>query len=246
MRQSSRLGSGAMQIFVNYRRRDAESAVGHITDRLRMAFGFAEVYRDIGSIPPGAEFARNINRALEKCDCFICMIGPNWLTPRLTNEEDWVRHEIEAALARGIPIIPILIEGAKQPERVSLPPSLAPLLDRQALEIDSGLDFDVHLDRLVVAINYARSGPRSSVPPPEMRPSRYFGRGRLGNRWALRRGQAGTLLGAAMLTTIFCISFQSLFRTPPNVGGVLMFYVMCGTLIWAGRSLLLRARKARR
>jgi hypothetical protein len=54
------------------------------------------------------------------------MIGPQWLTVceregarqgqrRLDDPDDFVRIEVESALARGIPVIPVLVDGAKMP-----------------------------------------------------------------------------------------------------------------------------------
>ena len=45
-----------MAIFINYRRDDSKAITGRIDDHLRMAFGDADVYRDVDSIPPGVDF----------------------------------------------------------------------------------------------------------------------------------------------------------------------------------------------
>jgi hypothetical protein len=62
---------------------------------------------------------------------------------RLDDPNDFVRLEIEAALARKVRVIPILVEGANMPRADELPPSLAALARRQALELSpSRFDFD--------------------------------------------------------------------------------------------------------
>ena len=63
--------------------------------------------------------------------------------------DDWVRIEVETALERGIPVVPLLIDGATLPGRDQLPESLWPLLRRNAMPIDSGRDFHSQLSRLV-------------------------------------------------------------------------------------------------
>jgi len=54
-----------------------------------------------------------------------------------------VRLEIEAALTRNVRVIPILVAGARMPRADQLPPSLAKLVYRQALELSpSHFEFD--------------------------------------------------------------------------------------------------------
>src|SRR5262249_38379475 len=86
------------------------------------------------------------------------IIGPNWLTAtdergsrRLDDPDDLVRLEIEAALARGVRVIPILVEGAVMPGRQDLPESLAGLARRNALLIRHD-SFRSDAGRLVTAI----------------------------------------------------------------------------------------------
>ncbi len=73
----------------------------------------------------------------------LALIGPEWLTitnknghRRLDDPEDYVRLEIETALTRKIRVIPILVDEAKMPGADELPPTLAPLVRRNAVEIN--------------------------------------------------------------------------------------------------------------
>ncbi len=99
----------------------------------------------------------------------LALIGGRWLTVtdnegqrRLDNPEDFVRLEIEAALKRNVRVIPILVEGARLPQDHELPPSLATLARRQALELDPSR-FQADVERLLRELD--------SVPPsnPEFR-----------------------------------------------------------------------------
>lgn len=146
-----------MAIFVNYRREDSESITGRIDDKLRDKFGSDDVYRDIDSIPPGSNFVEHLKGALDRCDVCLIVIGRHWLSPRLANENDWVRLEIEAVLKRGIPLLPVLVERAQMPSDADLPASLRPLRNWNALTIDSGADFRTHVARLVDAIERIRA-----------------------------------------------------------------------------------------
>jgi hypothetical protein len=79
------------------------------------------------------------------------VIGPRWTAARdkhgrcrLEDPHDFVRLEIETALARKVPIIPVLVAAAEMPDPEDLPESLAPLTRRQALEVsETRFDYDV-------------------------------------------------------------------------------------------------------
>ena len=54
----------------------------------------------------------------------VVLIGPSWLSAveedgsrRLDNPRDWMVREIEAALAREVTVIPVLVDGARMPTR---------------------------------------------------------------------------------------------------------------------------------
>ena len=94
------------KIFISYRRADATDAAGRMFDRLVAAFGDQQVFKDVDSIPLGSEFGQVIAERLTDCDVVIVVIGRFWLnvkdregTPRLENPADYVRIEIEQALA---------------------------------------------------------------------------------------------------------------------------------------------------
>ena len=60
--------------------------------------------------------------------------------------------EIEAALQRGIRVIPVLVDGATMPRREDLPDSLQKLRRRQAIEISHNR-FDSDVERLTHALS---------------------------------------------------------------------------------------------
>src|SRR5262249_61965609 len=63
--------------------------------------------------------------------------------------EDFVRVEVTTALARGIPVVPVLVGGTPMPTAGELPPGLEALAYRNAARVDPGRDFHPHVDRLV-------------------------------------------------------------------------------------------------
>jgi hypothetical protein len=84
-----------------------------------------------------------------------------------------VRIEIEAALAKKIPVIPVLIDGTALPPPVQLPEGLRDLAFRQAAPVDSGRDFHPHMDRLIKAMDQllSRSSAAAAVKPAKTPPS---------------------------------------------------------------------------
>ncbi len=84
--------------------------------------------------------------------CSLAVVGANWLgrdasgSARLQEKIDPVRVEIETALGRHTPIIPVLVEGAKMPASSDLPPELADFVYLNAAEVATGRDFRTHMD----------------------------------------------------------------------------------------------------
>jgi len=72
---------------------------------------------------------------------------------RLDDTEDFVRIEIESALARNIPVIPLLVRGAQLPAEEHLPPSLRQLVYQNGMPIRPDPDFHHDIDRLISALN---------------------------------------------------------------------------------------------
>ena len=156
----------ADRIFISYRREETAYAAGWLFDRLAERFGPDQIFKDVDSIELGEDFVREINRAVGSTDVLLALIGDRWLTVtdddgvrRLDHSEDFVRIEIEAALSRDVRVIPILIDGATMPREAELPPSLAPLARRQALELDPAR-FQSDTSRLLAAIETALAEQR--------------------------------------------------------------------------------------
>jgi len=114
------------RITISYRRDDSLAITGRIFDRLAGHFGRDAVFRDIDSIPPGADFRRHIDRVLDESDIVLAIIGPRWIGPddeqrRLASPDDAVRLEIETALRKNKPLIPVLVSRAVMPHPDELP-----------------------------------------------------------------------------------------------------------------------------
>ena len=139
------------RIYLSYRRMDATGYAGRLFDHLNRHFGVGSVFMDIGGISGGEEFSRVIDSALNSCDVVLVLIGRSWATcagsdgrRRLDDPKDWVRLEVAAALRRDILVVPVLVEGARVPDPISLPEELQALCGRHARELsDLRWSFDV-------------------------------------------------------------------------------------------------------
>ena len=153
--------SSVPRILVSYRRADTDVIAGRIRDRLANHFGDGAVFMDIDNIPFGTDFRQHIKQALAESDVLIAVVGPRWVGAvrrghaRIQDEDDPVRVEIELALQRGMPIIPILIGSAKMPAADQLPESLKAFAFINAAPVDTGRDFHQHMDRLIRAVGQA-------------------------------------------------------------------------------------------
>ena len=132
----------AQGVFISYRRQDAAFPAGWLYEQLGSHFGHSHVFKDVDSIRPGDDFVKVITEAVKSCHTVLVVIGPTWLATtgdpaqrRINAPNDIVRIEIETALQSGAAIIPVLVLGASMPPPTELPPSIAALAGRNALEI---------------------------------------------------------------------------------------------------------------
>ena len=127
------------RIFINYRREDTAPNASRIYEWLAERYGDDQVFMDVDTIEPGLDWMQAIDRAVGSADLVLALIGTDWLNEferRGLETDDPMRHELETALAReDIRVIPLLVNGAKMPPSSELPPSLASLARRHALEI---------------------------------------------------------------------------------------------------------------
>jgi hypothetical protein len=124
----------AGRVFVSYRRADTGNQAGWLADRLAAHFGRSQVVRDVDSIQLGNDFADVIAAAVTSCDVLLALIGHQWLAAA-PGGDDYVRVEIEAALTRGVQVIPVLVDGARMPTAAELPPGLTLLAQRPPLSL---------------------------------------------------------------------------------------------------------------
>jgi hypothetical protein len=134
--------AGRPRILITYRRSDTAGHAGRLYDALAHHFGSDSVAMDIDTIQVGVDFQSAIQSALASTSVLIALIGRSWLADsdesgrrRLDNPEDFVRMELAAAFRTELPVIPVLVGGARMPSATELPPDLARVAHLQALEM---------------------------------------------------------------------------------------------------------------
>jgi hypothetical protein len=174
------------KIVISYRREDTAGVTGRIFDRLKDHFGKESIFRDIDDIPVGTDFRTYVDRALSDADVFLCIMGEKWLgkrkrgQSRIQDPADFVRIEVETAMRRAIPVIPVLIDKTQMPGEADLPASLQDFRYRHAVNVDQLSDFDVHASRLLRSIDRILTTPVAEATPaapqgpprePELQPA---------------------------------------------------------------------------
>jgi hypothetical protein len=163
------------KILVSYRRSDSAAMAGRICDRLTARYGTEAVFLDIDSIPFAIDFRDHVRDTLRQSDVVIAVVGPRWVGAseghvRIQDEDDPVRVEIELTLQAGIPLLPVLVDGAAMPGAAQLPESLKRFAFINAAPVDTGRDFHQHMDRLIASLDRILGAKAAPAPPPP-RPS---------------------------------------------------------------------------
>lgn len=146
-------------VFISYRSDYDAARAGLIHKSITSRLGETAAFMD-QTLRPGVAWRDELRAKVAAAAAMIVVIGPNWLHAqgeygrrRIDLEDDWVRQEIELALAGGIGIVPVLFGHAELPPRAALPDTIAGagdgpkgLPDYQYVPIrDRFLDNDIQL-----------------------------------------------------------------------------------------------------
>ena len=128
-----------VKIFVSYRRADTAGHAGRLVDHLKAQFG-QEVFFDVDSISPGANFHKEIEKTFAECGAVVVLIGKSWLErdasmPPFGDSKDVITQEIRFAMESNLPIVPVLVDGATMPSEATLPSQLATLSRLNAIDL---------------------------------------------------------------------------------------------------------------
>ena len=155
------------KFFISYRQDDSADVTGRIYDRLVQQFDREAVFKDVDSIPMGVDFRSYLDEQVAKCEVFLAVIGRDWMQnlgsegkSRLDDPGDFVRIEIESALKRQIPVIPVLVSGASMPQVKRLPSSIQDLSCRNGISVRQDPDFHRDMDRLIESLKHMVKVPK--------------------------------------------------------------------------------------
>jgi hypothetical protein len=127
---------------------------------------------DVAAIEPGRDFRKAIDQSVAACSVLLAVIGREWLEAkdaagdrRLEDPNDFVRIELASALRRDIPVVPVLVRGAKMPHADQLPDDLKDLAYRNAVELTHARwksDVQVLIRALGPYVDLAGPGPSAA------------------------------------------------------------------------------------
>ena len=158
-------------IFISYRRDDAAGYARAVYDELARHFGADRVFIDVDDINAGQAFTDVIEHAVGGSEVLLVLIGKRWRgerdagPARIEEPGDLVRCEVASGLAKGMRVIPLLLDGAAMPTQAQLPDALRPLAGRNALALDNAR-FAADMQRLVAALREALGEPAAGVAAP--------------------------------------------------------------------------------
>ncbi len=135
-----------MKIFISSRRSCSWGLAKLIKDELTSR-GF-DVFMDLDQLR-GGDFPAIISDEIETCDYFLPIFSRDtFRLERINDPDDWIRKEIELALEKNKPIIPIMAEGFKKPEDHDLPQSILSIFKFDGMIIPQHM-FKEAIDKLI-------------------------------------------------------------------------------------------------
>ena len=161
------------RIFINYRRQDSEGYVGRLYDHLIQHFKPDDVFMDVDSIEPGADFVQVLEDAVAACDVLLAVIGPRWSSitdnngqRRLDQWNDFVRIEIATALKHNKLVIPVLVGQAPMPGPHDLPEDILMLARRNAIDLHQR-HFARDVEKLINVIHKIDLAEKGLIKPQD-------------------------------------------------------------------------------
>jgi CheY-like chemotaxis protein len=149
-----------MNIFLSYQRADAL----HITHALHYALANAghDAFVDTGSIARGSIFPQEIANAMARTNLMLAIVGRQFQVGRLHEPTNVIAFEWRRARFHGVPVIPVLLDGAVIPPDADWPAELRWFPKRNAAWLrDASLKPDI--DALVAAVPTLAAAPRQAL-----------------------------------------------------------------------------------
>jgi hypothetical protein len=163
------------KVVICCRTSDSLGISGRILDGLVERFGpDAVALMDVDEAD-SPERSQEVESHVRDASMVLASVGQHWLDG-IQNDNDPVRSVVRAVLASDIPIVPVLVNGARMPGPQQVPADIKDFVFRNATKIDPGPDFDRQIERLIRAVEVmtekARSEKNKSSESPQRAVSR--------------------------------------------------------------------------
>lgn len=155
-RSSVAKASSIENIFLSYRRDEAEILAGRIYDTLLREVT-PHVFLDSMSLKPGEKWKDVVEERIANSTAVLVLVSKNWSGSlgngryRIEKPKDPVRKEVEIALRHKKLIIPIVLPEASFPPQ-KLPHSIREIANFHALKLGEAEFYRPSIDRLIEAI----------------------------------------------------------------------------------------------
>jgi hypothetical protein len=174
------------RIALSYRQSDIDYNAGRLLDILNVR------YKNVAAIRPGdlslaTSVHDYIEQQLDACYILVAIIGSDWVgkkrdgTWRIDQPADYVRLGLQTALERGIPVIPVLVEGTELPLAEDLPGDLQDFDRYPPISLDVQHGFGKSAGQIGGYIDEIVSSRKQSVLRPVTLKDRLHWRPRLPN-----------------------------------------------------------------
>jgi len=127
------------KIFINYRRAESLKDARHLAKLIDAGPFRGRIFIDLKGLDGAPDWLHELERQVASSDAMISIICPDWAEVRdadgkrrIDNDKDFVRFELAEAFRRNIPVIPVLVDGARMPKGSELPDNLLYLTRPQA------------------------------------------------------------------------------------------------------------------
>jgi hypothetical protein len=131
-------GSVVPIIIISYLRSGALTPIRRVIDHLVAHYGQNRVFRDI----------RDVWSTIRSSDVVVAIIGP-----AVNPFDGSIGLEIATAMQNAIPILPVLIDGARMPNASDVPVGMTDFLYLDPVRLDSRVseqDFAEQMDRTII------------------------------------------------------------------------------------------------
>ena len=143
-------------VFISYRTSDTGLIVPRIALKLKKTIE-GTIFWDKLSLEPGIDYRPQIQSKIKECNYALIIIGENWYLKdpeklKESDEVDYFKIELEGLLDRAekdkLAVTPVLIDKAGLPSKSNIPPEILQLIFNHRFELNSGVDFDHHMNKL--------------------------------------------------------------------------------------------------